>query len=134
MIRLGTSIVINRLLSLFKQPLFFILTIIGHIWIGLGAFAFYQAEIGDNPNLQSALDSVYFAVYTVTTVGYGNIYPVTDAGKVISIFLMVGGSVLFWGYTALFASAIIAPELKTIESEITDIEAKLDRKSKDLSR
>lgn len=37
------------------------------------------------------LDSVYFTVATVTTVGYGDIVPITDTGKIFTIFFSFFG-------------------------------------------
>jgi len=37
------------------------------------------------------LDSVYFSIITLTTVGYGDIYPITDAGKIFTSFYVLTG-------------------------------------------
>ena len=37
------------------------------------------------------LDSVYFSAITVTTIGYGDLYPKTDAGKIFTIFFALAG-------------------------------------------
>lgn len=41
------------------------------------------------------LDAVYFIVVTVATVGYGDIHPTTDAGKVLAMLLIVAGAGVF---------------------------------------
>ncbi|HIA02229.1 MAG TPA: ion transporter, partial [Myxococcales bacterium] len=51
--------------------------------IALGGISFYLVEIGQNPEVQSIGDGIWWAVVTITTVGFGDITPVTDLGKVV---------------------------------------------------
>jgi len=39
----------------------------------------------------SFLDALYMTIMTITTVGYGEVYPLSRGGELFSIFLMVGG-------------------------------------------
>ena len=48
----------------------------------------------------SFLDSLYFTIVTMGTVGYGDIAPRTDAGKILDIFLVVAGVGTFIGVVA----------------------------------
>jgi hypothetical protein len=48
----------------------------------------------------SLSDSLYFSIVTIATVGYGDISPATDAGKILSIFLIVIGVGTFMGVVA----------------------------------
>lgn len=44
----------------------------------------------------SVLDSVYFSVITLTTVGYGDLVPITDAGKIFTMFyVFLGIGIIF---------------------------------------
>ena len=51
--------------------------------------------------------AVWWSITTVTTVGYGDVYPVTNTGRVIAVFLMIGGISLVGVVTAALASWII---------------------------
>ena len=51
--------------------------------------------------------AVWWSITTVTTVGYGDVYPVTDTGRVIAVLLMIGGISLVGVVTAALASWII---------------------------
>lgn len=117
----------RRLFSLATQPVFLILTFIGNSLVATGAIALYHTEHGVNPAIDSYLDTVWWAVATVTTVGYGDVSPITPAGKVIGIILMVLGTAMFWTYTALFASALITEEITEVEIEIRNVEQSLRR-------
>ena len=51
--------------------------------------------------------AIWWSITTVTTVGYGDVYPVTDAGRIIAVLLMIGGISLVGVVTASLASWII---------------------------
>ena len=52
-------------------------------------------------------DAVWWSITTVTTVGYGDIYPVTGAGRFVAVALMIGGVSLLGVVTATLASWIV---------------------------
>jgi voltage-gated potassium channel len=51
--------------------------------------------------------AIWWSITTVTTVGYGDVYPVTNTGRVIAVLLMIGGISLVGVVTAALASWII---------------------------
>lgn len=53
-------------------------------------------------------DAVYFSIVTITTVGYGDISPHTPLGKVLAIFLILGGVGTFMGVVANFTEMLIS--------------------------
>ena len=52
-------------------------------------------------------DALWWSATTVTTVGYGDTVPVTGAGRLVAVGLMVGGIALLGAVTATLASWII---------------------------
>lgn len=49
------------------------------------------------------LDSAYFSVITLATVGYGDLYPVTDAGKIFTmVYILMGVGILFGFINTLY--------------------------------
>ncbi len=111
----GFALFARRIRSLVKQPVFIVLTIIGNSLVVASSLLLYHFEHGLNPKINSILDTIWWAVATVTTVGYGDISPVTTFGKIIGIFMMIIGTALFWCYTALFAGAIMTEEVHDLE-------------------
>jgi len=61
------------------------------------------------------LDALYFTITTLTTVGYGDFYPKTDAGKIFTIFYIFVGLGLISGFVILLAER--SGILKKSESE-----------------
>jgi voltage-gated potassium channel len=56
------------------------------------AVAFTIAEdVGDGRRVDSFFDSLWWSASTITTVGYGDIYPITAAGRIIAVFTMLIG-------------------------------------------
>ena len=60
----------------------------------------------------SLFDSLYWAITTTTTVGYGDITPKTDAGKLLSIFVMISGIGVLGVLLASMAEVMIEKGLK----------------------
>jgi voltage-gated potassium channel len=75
------------------------------------AVAFTIAEdVGDGRRINSFFDALWWSATTITTVGYGDIYPVTATGKVIAVFTMVVGVSTLAVVTARIAQFLIKTE------------------------
>ncbi|GAA2247301.1 potassium channel family protein [Herbiconiux moechotypicola] len=55
-------------------------------------------------NILTFGDSIWWACVTIATVGYGDLYPVTDAGRLLSVVLMAGGIAIVGVATATIVS------------------------------
>ncbi|MFC1663366.1 potassium channel family protein [Patescibacteria group bacterium] len=86
------------------------LVTIASILIGAVFFHYYEADINDN--IGNFWDSVWLSTATITTVGYGDIVPITTGGKVIAIILMLAGVGIFGALTALIAKYVIKEKRK----------------------
>jgi voltage-gated potassium channel len=73
--------------------------------VGLGALAVLDAERQSaEANITTIGDALWWASTTVTTVGYGDFYPTTLAGRLVAVLLMVVGIALLGVVTASMAS------------------------------
>lgn len=119
-LRVRTSL--RRIAFLFRTPIFWLLTIGGNLFMLAGAFLLHWFESPHNPPTNSLLDCFSWAVGVVTTVGASPITPLTIPGKILMIFMMIGGAVFLWSYMALFIGALVGPELKMIESDVSELQ------------
>jgi voltage-gated potassium channel len=82
----------------------------------LSAVGIYYCENEVQPEVfRSIFDALWWSVATLTTVGYGDIYPVTVAGKLFSFFVLMIGLGIIAVPTGLVASAL--GEARKVESE-----------------
>jgi voltage-gated potassium channel len=89
------------------------LAILALLIIVLGGIGVYLAEHG-NPraNITNLGDAFWWAIATITTVGYGDYYPVTAVGRAIAIIVMFSGIGVF----LLFVSTLAERRFKRAES------------------
>lgn len=73
-----------------------------------GADLFHSFEHGVNPNVHSFFDSIWWAMVTITTVGYGDIAPVTTPGRIVSMIMMMLGIGFLGLTTGIVARTIVA--------------------------
>jgi voltage-gated potassium channel len=97
----------------------------------LGAAGVFLFESGANPSIDSFGDALWWATVTATTVGYGDVSPVTLEGRVIAVLLMVTGIGFIGVFTATVASFFIEQDT---ESEVSSVQARLDAIERKLDR
>jgi voltage-gated potassium channel len=88
--------------------------------IFIGSILVLQAEKGLGGNINNAGDALWWAITTMTTVGYGDKYPFSFEGRIIAAILMFAGIGLFGVVSGFVASWFIAPskEEKKESSEL----------------
>ena len=74
--------------------------------VGAGSAGVWIVEKDSNGNIDHYGDAAWWAITTVTTVGYGDIAPVTTEGRVIAAVLMVTGIAAFGVVTANIAAGM----------------------------
>jgi voltage-gated potassium channel len=100
----------------------------------MGALAALDVErSAPGASITTLGDALWWAMTTVTTVGYGDLYPVTGLGRVVAASLMVVGVSLVGLVTATVAGWFLAQGRRTEEEtellaeRLARVEAKLDR-------
>lgn len=79
-------------------------------------------------NIHNYGDALWWAVVTVTSVGYGDKYPVTAAGRAVAVVLMITGIALFGVVTASIASYFVEQDQdRRVEARMDEILTVLHR-------
>ena len=78
------------------------------------------------------LDSIYFVVITVTTIGYGDIAPATDIGKIYTMFFSFFGVSFAFYMFSLISSRVFKKHLSRKVSQIREQTKKQEELSQDI--
>lgn len=97
--------------SLRKITIFLFFVILLTIFLGA---IMYVLESSRNPQFSSIPQSIYWAIVTITTVGYGDVAPVTPAGKIISSFIMILGYAIIAVPTGILSSSMMREQWKNL--------------------
>jgi len=107
---------------------------------GLGVVVFGIVErLVDPDTFDNVWLGMWWAIQTVTTVGYGDVVPQSTAGKVIASFLMLGGLSLFAVVTGAITSAFVAQAQRQragdpVMQKLDQVTAQLEAVKADLAR
>ncbi len=88
-------------------------SIIAVLMLLFSSIAILQFETDPNSNIKTAGDAIWWAYVTMTTVGYGDKYPVTTEGRIIAAILMTVGVGLFGTFTAYVSSWFVKDNAKS---------------------
>ena len=81
--------------------------LISFLMIDFSSNAILQFEKDINSNIKTAEDAIWWSYVTITTVGYGDKFPITTEGRIIGSILMTTGVGIFGTFTALVSSWFI---------------------------
>jgi voltage-gated potassium channel len=63
----------------------------------------------EGANIQSGGDAIWWGIVTITTVGYGDFYPVSFFGRLTGVFVMFAGIGIIGALASILASLLVAP-------------------------
>ena len=92
--------------------------------IGSSAAILRFEDLPDS-NIKTADDAVWWAFATITTVGYGDRFPVSGEGRLIAALLMTAGVGLFGAFSAALAAWFLTPEEEATDAEIAALAAEV---------
>jgi voltage-gated potassium channel len=122
----------------------------GTLFLGAWLVLLFE-ENAEGSNIHSYPDALWWAIVTVTTVGYGDRYPTTEGGRVVAVVLMLLGISLIGVLTATIASVFVkehtdaskeefkkghadlGQQLSVISERLADVERRLGATPADLA-
>ena len=90
-----------------KQSALTSVALISFLMVISSSIAILQFEKDVNSNIKTAEDAIWWSYVTITTVGYGDKFPITTEGRIIGAVLMTMGVGIFGTFTALVSSWFI---------------------------
>jgi voltage-gated potassium channel len=104
------------ILTLIHGSRFVLLSAFSLITIVFGALGVYLTEAGyPGANITNLPDAFWWAVQTVSTVGYGDVYPVTAEGRIIGVFVMFAGIGILATFITALGAKLIELKLKALK-------------------
>lgn len=74
----------------------------------------------EGSNIKTAEDAIWWSFVTVSTVGYGDRYPVTTEGRLVGIIVIISGIGLFSALSGYIASTFMKKDIKKNKKKISN--------------
>jgi voltage-gated potassium channel len=98
----------------------FALGLAGFTWITSAVLFTLVEDVGEGERIHSFFDALWWSLTTMTTVGYGDVYPVTTAGRIVGGFTMLVGISTFAIVTAKIAEFLVRFDVNAkADSDVT---------------
>ena len=121
----STKLLAEFVLERRAQGAFLAASLLSLLLVVTGSIAILEFENVKGANIASADDAVWWAMVTLTTVGYGDRYPITPEGRIIAALLMTAGIGLFGAFSGFVASWFLKPAQQESEGDIEELRAEL---------
>lgn len=130
----ATKIIVHFILERRKESTFLAAALISILLIIFGSISVLHFEKNiQSANIQTAEDAIWWSIVTMTTVGFGDKYPITMEGRAVAVILMGCGVGMFGMFSGFIASWFLYPEklkeenkLEKLHQEIKEIRKLLD--------
>lgn len=130
----STRVIVIHLFENRAKGTFATVGIITFVLILFASIAVLNVETGPESSIRTAEDALWWSLATISTVGYGDVYPKTTTGHFIAALLMVAGVALFSTFTAAIASVFVQRDAQQDGDKVNMILKKLDILSERLER
>jgi hypothetical protein len=106
----------------------YVLLLMGVFVLEYGSLAILRVELGaPEANITTASDAIWYMIVTISTVGYGDQYPVTNEGRVIGAVIIVVGVGIFGTFTGYLADFFLSPRKKEAAPPVDAADASTEK-------
>lgn len=100
---------LRTLMAAFRDNMLLFAVAFGFVFVCIvfSAVMFFFAEFGVNKNVTSLADTLWWSIVTITTVGFGDITPITLGGRVIGATLMIAGMFVIAVFAGVISSTLV---------------------------
>lgn len=130
----ATKILADFILARRAESAFLAVSLVSLLLIVVSSMAALQFEQDPASNIKTPADALWWAIVTMTTVGYGDRYPVTPEGRMVGVLLMIAGVGLFGTFAGFVASWFLRPSEKRQATELHDVHAELVELRRELAQ
>jgi len=81
----------------------------------------------DGANITTASDALWYVIVTISTVGYGDRFPVTNSGRIIGALILLVGVGIFGTFTGYLANLFLAPRKEKKETPTGDTRQQVEQ-------
>ena len=115
----SSKVIIEHALNRRAESTFAAAVLIAFIVIIYASITVLYFERGaEGAKIATPEDALWWAVTTITTVGYGDFYPVTGGGRIVGVAVMTAGVALFGALTGFVAVWFLQPTQAREKSEL----------------
>ena len=129
-----TKILMNQLTCNRANNSFVAIMLLSIITISMCSIMILVVENTPEANIKTAEDAIWWCYVTMTTVGYGDKYPVTTEGRILGSILMTIGVGVFGIFSGYVASWFLETEQQELEVDVNAIHDKIDTLQQTIDR
>jgi hypothetical protein len=113
---LGARTIANTLIRDRAGSALLMLLLMGILVLQFGSLVILHLEqYAPGANITSASDALWYTIVTISTVGYGDQFPVTNPGRVMGALIIVVGVGIFGTFTGYLANLFLSPQRSATE-------------------
>lgn len=128
----SAKVLADFLLRRRAEGAFLAASLVSVLLVFLGSVAVLHFETVPEANIKTAEDAVWWAFVTITTVGYGDRFPVTTEGRLVAAALMTAGVGLFGTFSGCVAAWFLKPQEARGADELEALRGEVRRLAEEL--